>query len=338
MPIPSVSERIHVRNTSKDQALVSQLVALMQSPLALEQENVAQYYSLLNRINYLLLFGETGVQKFVQENLPFATIQDELAIIAPGSQGRLEAALSDSGFNSCLELIVLLNFEQLAQLAEIMNILQSVSCAGALQLKNNMFEVVTLNTNFIVSADEGNVRHSWPDRVVDSQLVFGAQCIHHIAMNQVNKEWQTMKKVRDAVQDYLRQFIRTTTTGTTSIHHVITQQFNPEKGVVYFDESKNIFGLKLGPIRALQVFLTKYQLSRNQSVPIGLSTVNKLQHLFSDVEDVALAYQQALYLYHWQQYQSKIGKQTQVQLGQRYLGKILDPMLEFVKRPMRDTK
>ncbi|MBW7944650.1 hypothetical protein H3C70_04625 [Patescibacteria group bacterium] len=321
-----------IRGSTQGSAMVEYaglpaLQQILHTPQTLD-ESVADYYFAVERSNFLRLFGENGVSKVL---IDYLADRQDVTILVPGSDGKLEKGPFLKGMYSPMEVVVICN--EIGTFEETRDSIIDLARDGGLPSTDDRMEhKVLAQPRAPLSGYKGETRHSWPDRILNSKLVFGPAELFEQAQDQVFQEWRSIGDVRSSVKGYLKQFVATTRTGEVTRRGETHRHFDLDTGEIFYDENNYVLGLKYGPIRALQVFLAKYQLETGARAQGETNTVRKLLTLFPGEDEVALAYQMALRIYHWQQFETKNGKPAYVQIKSQELRSITRPILDFIQR------
>lgn len=154
-----------------------------------------------------------------------------------------------------------------------------------------------------LSGHYGNVRNSWPDRVLASQIVYGSPKIQEEAQAMVLKEYANITQVRERMRRTKKYFEKVSRTGTSNVKGNEVEHFNQRTGQLRFNPSEYARGLKYGPIRLVQLCLTLYQLEQQiPSVdPHIITRINQLLTGQCDLEPTINSYAESLRSYHLQQ-------------------------------------
>ena len=308
----------------------AKVLQLLSKPQEFDVDSIREYLHAITLINLARL---AEVAYSIQAVFHDFDLFTKIAITVPGSDGKLEKGPFLKDMYSPLELLILITED-----LNITFLNQALLAIHPTTVSiDPRFEYKSLAETTILSGYNGDPQRAWPDRIINAHLLFGEENIHITAMERVQIEWNSIAKVRKSVKNYLNQFLNTSTTGKSrnSIH------FSLEKGNIYYDKSKFVMGLKYGPIRALQVFLNKFQLEKGLKVVGTTNTIQKLNLLFPqdlDVPEVEYAYIQALRIYHWQQFEAKNGRDANLQIQPGILTSIIDPIYQFISKQAKNIE
>lgn len=301
-----------------------QILELLTAVHEFDCKTIATYYWFIVSYNQLRLDFAASALHPILSSIDL----NQVAVIAPGSDGKYEKGPFLSNMYSPLEFLVIHVGQDSRVIAQALLALENIGEALDFD-KRIEFKDLAIS-ELCVSGFNGDPKKAWPDRTMNAHLLAGNEVLHLEAHARVFTEWQENSRVRKSVKDYLHQFVQTCHTGLSRKK----MQFNLETGDIFYDRDTFVVGLKSGPIRALQVFLVRYQLSKQIFVPLETNTIKKIQLLFdtrdSVVSDAVAAYQQALRIYHWQQYQAKSNQDPHIQLHPQSLQSIVEPITCFI--------
>ena len=267
----------------------------------------------------------------LSESIP-AELLNNSAILIIGSDARLENAPAACQLSPLQLLIIGHSEEDASRIRDIIQgIIKSVGAFEYVDFRvgNKIFQP---NDDLCLSGFEANPRRAWPDRILDSIFLLGSEHVMQEAVERVHQEWGC-KDVRESVKENLRKSLRLTESGVQRGD----QHFDLSTGALYFDPERHIRGLKLGPIRTLQIFFTIKRLTEGMEFSSGLhsNSTRKMKKVYPGENDTALAYKKALSLYHYQQSLRCDGESGYLEIDAEELGFISQTISEFVQREMR---
>ncbi len=300
----------------------TQLISEGTDSVSLDIESVNQYHhELVDSQAYRL----REIATVISSNVDLYPLAAEFAVLIAGSDGKLECApICCEVLIKPIEFILVATSNAIA--AEAKEIL-AATAACPHELPFDDIEVKSLESDLPLSGYFGNLRHAWPDRILSAQFVFGSPEVRDQAVFRIHHEWESQRKIRESVKNNLKVFLKTCDSG---FHD--QQQFNRATGEIYFEPTQFILGLKYGPIRSIQVFLTLSQLTNRFGAELPLNTSEKLEMTFPHDRDVLEAYQIALRIYHWQKEQYVKNRDPNITLDSSELDQIVDTIVAFIQK------
>lgn len=261
-------------------------------------------------------------------NQVLSNVPDNLyCLLVTGSDARRENCIN-SQFELCLvcensntakEILSLLkkNFSALTKMA-----------SSPLPISQNI-ECKILGKDSCISGFNGNPNFIWADRVMSAQLVSGSfELLYKTKLRVIDEQHQS--PVRKRMRKNVHFFENATKSGVTSRNGSLQQHFSIKDGLLFFDPSNYVKGLKYSVLRLIQQHLTLHEVTQN-CVDNDPNTRKKIFQLQQPSSQEGLrAYLSALWTYHvqtllWDEY-----AEARLYVGEDLLNNIISQALLFV--------
>ena len=244
---------------------------------------------------------------------------EKFTIILTGSDARRE-----SGPSKSFQLVVLC-VEKKVGLEVSKKLFQN---ATHLSIEGETIEIKILGDDDSINYYESNHGNYWPCRILNTQLLFGSALLLAQAREKIISDFHQKKCLREDSGKNRKRFKNTTKNGSSRVGSRLVNHFDHKKGVINFQPSDYVRGLKYGPIRLLQYFLLEIQL-KNSVQNVDPNTVEKLIALMGYNEEVILSYLEALKSYHYQLFLTEQGQPAILKVDSEFILWITQTILTF---------